>query len=299
MKVDSTKVELACYTRPIHKLLYGSLEGELVPVPNRHRLFRHTERVTQEIYWDGWAYAELHRTRNVLDLSARYDRTSEDAMAMALQNPDFPPIADQLRDAYSMSKGMQFLAKNGQWREVFQVADKRVGWLIFRREYKNIPDELKYDAFMDFYVRAEDGFELVSTLYRHVFGYAHHSADRSARLLKLADDYTWTIYHGEQQPSIKDWYSWTLDKACAAWFAGRWGRAGEIWRKEVPRTAIVDFIVDKDENEILIDFAADPEYEVCEIVNYDPADPFQEYVPPAGVPMYEPIGGLHGEKTKG
>lgn len=227
-------------------MIHGTLDLKtLVPVPDRPNVFLGTE-LAPYIWFDGWAYGELHGIPDT--------------------NPDDPfnSWSDVFveRRLTAFSNNLQKWAQSDDWEWVFESVDKRVGWTIFLREYDRIPDAKKYDAFIAFYIRAENGFELIRDKYSEIFSYAHLSEQRNERLVELTGKSPLTksnykIFHGEKtgEDAVGDHYSWTLSVTVADFFARRWNTDGELWIMDVDANDIVDYITDRAEDEILVDFS--------------------------------------------
>lgn len=123
----------------------------------------------------------------------------------------------------------------------------------FHRHVDKIDEDARYNAFRDMYLSCEYGFRGIDRdLAERMFRLA--DKDAVARTLDEAGHGdTVTIYRGEGSLSTPytETYSWTTSLKTAKWFAHRFGD-GNVYRAEVARDAIIDYIDDRNESEVWV-----------------------------------------------
>lgn len=146
------------------------------------------------------------------------------------------------------------------WIRAFDIINERIAIAVYVEHFNEIPDDQKYDAFINAYTKSESGFEMLEDIYHEIFSYAHYSQNRNERLLELALKYPddkLIIYHGaklEAEYNPNDLYSWTLSKTVAEFFAHRYSTLGEVWNREINIREAIDYLTDRCEEEILYDY---------------------------------------------
>lgn len=133
------------------------------------------------------------------------------------------------------------------YRRLFCIIDKpfRLEW--FKKLYNDIPQKDKLEIFKGIYSSMEYGFkEISNNMLKEL--YKNYNFDRSK-----FDDIV-IIYRGEasKSNSYKNAYSWSLDLETAMWFANRFNSNGKVYKGKVKKENILDYITDRDEDEILV-----------------------------------------------
>lgn len=146
-------------------------------------------------------------------------------------------------------------AKN--FDKLFARVDKKILIPTFIEFYKEIPDDQKYNVFIDLYMRSEFGFEMFpKEILADCFEKRTLSADWKKRIAALKKKFKGeteiTVYRGQGSKSTKDGMSWTLDKKTAQFFANRFGQKGKILEKKVKVAEILDYLTDRSEAEVLL-----------------------------------------------
>lgn len=129
----------------------------------------------------------------------------------------------------------------------------------FHRHYDKIAVEDRYEAFKSMYVHCNYGFNLFDKdLLDNVFSLAdNQQAVQELKDNKKVKDGYLTIYRGmgERSTRLEDAYSWTLSRAVAERFAHHFGR-GKVYQAKVDVNNILDYISDRNEEEIWVKFDA-------------------------------------------
>jgi hypothetical protein len=151
--------------------------------------------------------------------------------------------------------------KKKDYERLFSRIDKKILIPTFIKMYKSIPDNKKYDVFIDLYVRSEYGFSsFPKDIIIDCFKLRTKSTEWKKRMTKLksvlkSKDKTITVYRGMNRESAKQEYafSWTLDEATAQFFADRFEKGkGKIITRDVDLSEIIDYLEDRGEAEIII-----------------------------------------------
>jgi hypothetical protein len=149
------------------------------------------------------------------------------------------------------------LMENKDFHSLFVLLiDKRISFSSYKQLYDRIPDEQKYDVFMDIYTLNEYGFSTLGTEF--VEGLFPHRtpeliADVQKRLEPHVIDGRVTIYRGEGSESTpySKAFSWTLNLSTAMFFASRYNK-GKVYKTVVDKAVIFDFIEDRGEAEVIV-----------------------------------------------
>jgi|688.fasta_scaffold74905_2 hypothetical protein len=148
--------------------------------------------------------------------------------------------------------------KTKAFQKLFTRVDKKILIPTFIEMYNDIPDDQKYDVFVDLYMRSEFGFEMLPReILSDLFKKRNFSGDWKKRMQALkkklkSSPETVKIYRGVGSKSTKDGISWTLSKKVAEFFANRFGSRGEVQQKEINSSEIIDYLTDRGEEEIFI-----------------------------------------------
>lgn len=138
--------------------------------------------------------------------------------------------------------------KNNNYEKLFWLIDKPLRFKIYQELFNQIPDNQKYEIFKDIYMSSEYGFnELSRDFLEQVFKYNNSNKN-------WFKDEIITIYRGEDTKSTPyaEAYSWTTNLKVAEKFANRFSNEGIIYEGKVKQKNILDYIEDKNENEILV-----------------------------------------------
>lgn len=121
---------------------------------------------------------------------------------------------------------------------------------VYKRIFEAIPNEDKYKIFIDLYVNAEYGFNNISKIFLNEILKYKPKIDLS----DLDDEIV--IYRGEGLKSTKkeNALSWTTDIKVAKFFANRFNSNGKIYKGKVKKENIIDFLRDRSESEILVQY---------------------------------------------
>jgi hypothetical protein len=128
----------------------------------------------------------------------------------------------------------------------------------FIRLYKQIDKDQLWEVFKTMYTHANYGFDMFpKEVLEEVFSYADNTSALAVLKEKGAIDNKGylTVYRGEGERStdVEIAYSWTLSLDIATKFANHFGR-GRIYKALVKAENIIDYLEERDEEEILVRF---------------------------------------------
>ncbi|MBS3914424.1 MAG: hypothetical protein KG003_07990 [Bacteroidetes bacterium] len=196
------------------------------------------------VYFNGFDYIEINpllygafQELNQLDNFNQFDNVSD-------------------KELYVAKNHVKKYIDEGNWVDAMLFISERVGFMVYLDNFDKIPDDQKYDAFINLYTRCDFGFHLLKDHYRKIFDYAHLSKEREERLNKLKGKFgekkKFRIFHGVSYDfPVYDYYSWTLNEMTAQFFAYRYSNFGEILQKDILFKDAVDYLSDRNEEEIL------------------------------------------------
>lgn len=129
----------------------------------------------------------------------------------------------------------------------------------FIRHFDKIADEDKYEAFKSMYIHCNYGFELFpEEILNKVFALADNTQGvKELEEADVLDDEGYaTIYRGEGARStpLEKAHSWTLSVETANRFA-HFFEAGTVYQGKVKLEKIIDFISDRDEEEVWVRYS--------------------------------------------
>ncbi|OIJ22010.1 hypothetical protein BKP45_04860 [Anaerobacillus alkalidiazotrophicus] len=121
----------------------------------------------------------------------------------------------------------------------------------------NIPDEEKYEIFLDVYTRSEYSFEVINDDFIEDVCNARPFECRE-ELYKKLDEISATdeivIYRGMGSTSAPpaEALSWTLSVDVAKWFARRFLQKGGVYKAKIKKRDVVDYYNGRQEEEIIV-----------------------------------------------
>jgi hypothetical protein len=150
------------------------------------------------------------------------------------------------------------LKQKGDYEAMFSMMEKTIIIPLFNRMYFDIPDDKRYDIFIQCYVRSEYGFtsfkpEILSDVFdKRVL--SSEWTERMNQFRGIASGDTITVYRGatEQSTEVDKALSWTLSRKTAKFFANRFGSNGTIHKKVINTISVMDYIDTRNESEVLI-----------------------------------------------
>jgi len=137
---------------------------------------------------------------------------------------------------------------NKQYEKIFTFIDKPLRFMFYESLFDKIPDDQKYSIFKFVYTSSEYGFNQLSRdLLDKIFKY--NTAPKEWFRKNVI-----TIYRGEgdKSTSYTEACSWTISKEIADFFAHRFDSDGIIYKAKVRQQDILDYINDRNEQEILV-----------------------------------------------
>jgi hypothetical protein len=207
---------------------------------------RDTKRLINPVfYFDGLVYIPM-MSPEIETLKQFYKLTSESNHA------------DMVAGFKKTVAHFHSLRAQKDYTRLFSITDKKILIKLFTELYNEIPDEQKYEIFVDLYVRSEFGFDLFNEVQLEdlFVNQRHNSKDWEKRmrdLKKLAKDKMLTIYHGYSgDGDVNDEMSWTLSRKTAQFFANRFNARGKIKMKIVKVEHVLDFFEQRGEQEVLL-----------------------------------------------
>ena len=140
--------------------------------------------------------------------------------------------------------------KMEDFSKILFLMDKPYRLEVYKQIFEEIPNEDKYKIFIDLYVNAEYGFSNISKRFLNEILKYKPKIDLS----DLDDEIV--IYRGEGLKSTKkeNALSWTTDIKVAKFFANRFNSNGKIYKGKVKKENIIDFLRDRSESEILVQY---------------------------------------------
>jgi len=211
---------------------HGAVDlSALVPTEREH-IYKYKQGLSEFCYYKDFVFVEYHP---ILD----------DTEMNSLQGVD--------RFHQRIDKHLN----NNDYVNLFSIIEKKIALPKYLEVFHQIPDEQKYDTFIEVYTRSEFGFEMLKDKYHEIFEYKDFSEERKERLMNFYLQFSnkVKIYHGESFTfPVYDYYSWSTSKTVAKKFAYRFNGEGEIWEKLIPLKDAIDFIDSRNEQEVLYDY---------------------------------------------
>ncbi|PGP20951.1 hypothetical protein COA01_15540 [Bacillus cereus] len=146
---------------------------------------------------------------------------------------------------------------NKEYGTVISMVDSKIRILTLKKLYPLIPDEEKYEWFLEVYTFEDYGFQqFTPELMEDAFG--RRPQDVKEELKKRLDEITQeeelVIYRaqGTESTPLEKAYSWTLSFNFASKFAGNLGMHGDVFVAKVKKENVIDYITNRKEDEILV-----------------------------------------------
>lgn len=206
----------------------------------KHFFYSKTDMLTPIIYWKGPFYYGFTGGLNM------------EALTMLRAKEYFEHKTKFISDCLSKK----------DYNKLFMRVDKKILIPTFMDIYNEIPDDQKYDVFIDLYQRSEYGFGMFdSKIIKDVFSKNKYSKERIERMnaftkkAKLNPDGTISVFRGENTGSAKEEaaFSWTLSKKTADFFANRFSKGtGKIIKKNIDPESVIDYLSNRGEAEVLL-----------------------------------------------
>lgn len=139
--------------------------------------------------------------------------------------------------------------ENKDYSSLFMFIDKPFRFYWYKELFNDIPNDDKYEIFTDIYETSEYGFtSLGKEFVKEIFKYKKDKAE-----LPVEDDVL-TIYRGEGSLSTPYYnaYSWSLNYDTAKFFATRFDDSGIIYKANIKRDDVLEYLNNRNEEEILV-----------------------------------------------
>ena len=140
--------------------------------------------------------------------------------------------------------------KNKDFEPILFLLEKSYRLQAYKNIFNLIPDNKKYDIFINVYISAEYGFDDISEDFLdEILEYTP-----TKEFIELNNEII--IYRGEGEKSTnkENALSWTTDLKIAKFFATRFKDNGKIYKAKVKKKDIIDYIQDRGESEILVKY---------------------------------------------
>ena len=150
--------------------------------------------------------------------------------------------------------------KKGKFSKLLDLTETIAQPLVFEYYFHQLPDDKKYELFIDMYILQEYGFtyyqpEIVKEAIEKLPAeYRERAMEELLKEDSVGEDGTITIYRGmgEASTPIEQAMSWTLSPKIAYFFANRFGRGGYIVKAQTQVNDVIDFINRRNEKEIVV-----------------------------------------------
>lgn len=192
----------------------------------------------------------------------------------------------------------------GEFESLFSFIDTRILFKVYKDLFEQIPNEKKFDIFIDVYVLAEYGFGefLDRNFIEEVLKYKNNNRHNIENIRKH-NKYI-NIYRGSASNSskIEDAYSWTTNINTALFFATRFNQTDDssLYKASVHMDDIIDYIEDRGENEVLVFYDKLKDVEKIELLNFQEIfddrinEIYQEYIVKLKPLYFHNPKGIHG-----
>lgn len=240
-------------TPELWKVIHGNVDFESLVPTNIENLYSTGNMLSPYLYIDGLFTMELSLPQTALLGVEDSLPTPEAKRNLNEMNEALGFTSDMMLEAITLQKSKSDAReKVGDYETIFQLISKKVGLSMFVRHYEAIDPLVRFDAFRAIYTRSEAGFEILKPLIPSLIEDSKLSDTAQVNLDTLASRFgeRFMIYHGNEGPGDLG-MSWTTNKDVAQWFAKRFGREGEVIEKEIEISEAIEYILDRDEEEVL------------------------------------------------
>jgi hypothetical protein len=149
---------------------------------------------------------------------------------------------------------------NNDFEKAFLFIDKSIRFDSYVELFDLIPEEKKYDIFLDLYTSAEYGFgDFRIDAIKQIFEYRKFSKKKKSirkRLKRVANQEGYIeIFRGVGKLSTpaREGLSWTINLEKAYFFAYRFQDPhGKVYKAKVHVSKVLEFITERNESEILV-----------------------------------------------
>ncbi len=224
----------------------SSMLSKILNVNEKQLFFNKKGVIHNTFYYDGLFFAELMPANTIQQIQFNHNNHITESIQRGIES--FKEMADKK-----------------QFETLFNCVDKKVLIKTYIELYRIIPDEQKWEAFVNLYIRCETAFDTIpQTLIDDLINnMAKLSKKRDKRLLELrkkthtilplnAND-KFKVYHGQNADyNPNDEMSWTLDYKTAKFFANRFGAEGKVVDKKITADEVIDYFNQRQEQEVLL-----------------------------------------------
>lgn len=158
-------------------------------------------------------------------------------------------------------KHIQSSLEKKKFKSLLSMTENIIKISMFKKYFEDIPDADKYDIFQSVYKKSEYNFqEFDREFLEKILSYREWSISWKENIQSLVDktdEEGWlTVYRGQGTKStpLEDALSWSLSKNVAHFFANRFDKNGWIWKANVHISDIWDFLPERNEEEVLVEY---------------------------------------------
>lgn len=170
---------------------------------------------------------------------------------------EFMNLGEGLELKIEMTKNA---VKKGDFGKLLDLTDTIGRPLVFEYFFHALPDDKKYELFIDLYILQEYGFthyqpDIVSeALEKQPKELREQAVKEMMAESGVKEGEMITLYRGmgDASTSVRQAMSWTLSPQTANFFANRMGRGGYIVKAEVRVENVIDFIDRRNEKEVIV-----------------------------------------------
>jgi hypothetical protein len=127
---------------------------------------------------------------------------------------------------------------------------------VLKKTFNKVPDEYKYQVFIEAYSYVEYGFSSFTHKITDAVRQLRPIETNNLLISKADHDGKLTIYRGEslESSNIKKVLSWTLDHDKAIWFAKRmnFSGVGYVYTAKVKPLKVIAYLDSREESEVLV-----------------------------------------------
>lgn len=138
---------------------------------------------------------------------------------------------------------------------LYVVVDERLKFVAYKELFPLIPDNEKYEIFIDLYTHSDYGFGFLETDFiEKAFSYKPKKKDKKYKGIKTDKNGYVTIYRGMGTHStpIGKAFSWTTSFDTAIFFATRLSLGSLVYKAKVHIDNIIEYLTDRNEFEVLV-----------------------------------------------
>lgn len=154
-------------------------------------------------------------------------------------------------------KYFEKLMEEKDYERIISLVDGKIRILTINKIYHMIPNNKKYEWFMEVYTLEDYGFaDFNAAIIEDAFSKQtkEQKQDVQKKLLSKGNEEEIIIYRGmgSESTSLELSYSWTLSFEVACFFANRFNMNGEVYIGKVKKEKVIDYLTGRNEEEIIV-----------------------------------------------